>query len=124
MLHMHLHHVTSLLTFVQDTDAVNQQAKAFGGMMAGMIGFFMLFGLAVLVFFVFLFWRIFVRAGFAGPLSLIVLFPGLGQIIALCILAFGEWKVIPAPTASPYLPPTYPPPPPPPPPAFQPPPQV
>jgi uncharacterized membrane protein YhaH (DUF805 family) len=120
---LHPHHVTSLLALLQDNDAVNQQAKAIGGMMAGMIGFFMLFGLAVLVFFVFLFWRIFVKAGFAGPLSLIVLFPGIGQVIALCILAFGDWRVVPVPTASPYLPPAYPPPPPPPP-SFQGPPQV
>ncbi len=118
MLHLHLHHATSLLAvFAQDTD---QQTRAIGGLMAGMMGFIMLFMAAIYAFFAFLFWRIFVKAGMAGPLGLIALFPGFGFIIALCILAFAEWKVVPAPTASAYLPPSYPPPPP----AFQPPTQM
>jgi hypothetical protein len=117
---LHPHHATSLLAVIAQQPDYDQQAKAMGGMIAGMMGFFLIFGLVVVAFFVFLFWRIFVKAGMGGPLALIVLFPGLGQIIALCILAFGEWKVVPVPTASPYLPPSYPPPPP----AFQPPPQA
>jgi uncharacterized membrane protein YhaH (DUF805 family) len=125
MLHLHLHHATSLLAAIAQQPDYDQQAKAMGGMIAGMMGFFLIFGLAVMVFFVFLFWRIFVKAGMAGPLSLLVLFPGIGQIVALCILAFGDWKVMPAPTASPYYPPSYPPPPPPAiPPSYQPPPQA
>lgn len=121
---LHPHHATSLLTFLAQQD-YDQQSKALGGMIAGMMGFIALISLAMYAFFAFLFWRIFVKAGMAGPLGLIVLFPGLGFIIALCILSFGEWKVVPAPTASPYLPPSYPPPPPPAvPPAYQPPPQA
>jgi len=87
-----------------------QQAQQ---MAAGFLGIFLLIGLAVAAFLVFLLWRIFTKAGMAGALSLLLLVP-FGPIIVLCILAFGEWKVIPAPQAA-YLPPSYPPPPPPPP---------
>jgi uncharacterized membrane protein YhaH (DUF805 family) len=83
------------------------QMNHMAGAMAGMMGFFLLFGLAICVFAIFLFWRIFTKAGFAGPLSLLVLVPGVGGLIVLCILAFGDWKVIPAPYAGlqPYPPP-------------------
>jgi hypothetical protein len=120
---LHPHHATSLLALFQDNDAVNQQMKAMGGMVMGMMGLIALFSLLMYGFLAFAFWRIFVKAGMSGPLGLIALFPGLGFLICLCILAFGEWRVTPLPTASPYLPPSYPPPPPPPS-AFQPPPQA
>jgi hypothetical protein len=61
--------------------------------------------------FLFLFWRILTKAGFSGWLSLLNFIPG-GAIVVLCILAFGTWKVIPAPVAAaPYYPPPPPPPP-------------
>jgi uncharacterized membrane protein YhaH (DUF805 family) len=82
-------------------------------MAAGMMGFFLLFGLAIAAFGIFLFWRILTKAGLAGPLALLILIPGFGWIIVVCILAFSEWKVAPVQT-TPYYPPVYPPPPPPP----------
>ncbi|WP_190273703.1 hypothetical protein [Granulicella mallensis] len=87
-----------------------QQAQQFGGMIAGMMGIFMFIGVAALAFGIFLFWRIFTKAGMAGPLSLLILVPGIGYIVVLCILAFSDWRVIPAPAAQLY-PPNYPPPP-------------
>ncbi len=90
-------------------------------MMMTILPIFFIIGFAFLAFFIFLFWRIFTKAGMSGWLSLIVLFPGFGHLIVLCILAFADWKVVPAPTASPYYPPSYPPPPPV---AMQPPPQA
>ncbi len=81
-------------------------------MAAGFIGIFMLIALVIYAAMIFLYWRILVKAGFSGWLSLLVLVPGIGAIIPLCILAFGDWKVIPAPVAQLY-PPHYPPPPPP-----------
>ena len=42
MLHLHLHHALTVLTFLQDPD-YNQNAKAVGGMIAGMMGFFLIF---------------------------------------------------------------------------------
>ncbi len=86
------------------------QMNHLGGAVAGMMGFFALFGLALVLFFIFLYWRILTKAGLPGALSLLSLIPGIGWIIVLCILAFSQWRVVPiAPT--PYYPPSYPPPP-------------
>jgi len=92
---------------------MDPQQQHIGAAMAGMFGIFLLFGVIVSAFIVFLFWRIFTKAGLAGPLSLIVLFPAIGPLVVICILAFSDWKVVPAPQLYPGLQP-YPPPPPPP----------
>jgi hypothetical protein len=36
-------------------------------------------------------WRIFVRAGFSGALSLLHLVPVVGSLIVMAILAFSDW---------------------------------
>ena len=56
-------------------------------------------------------WFILKKAGFSPWLSMLCLIPSLGTLVLLYVLAFAEWKVIPAPTAA--FPPPYPPPPPP-----------
>ncbi len=81
-----------------------QQAQNFGAMMAGMTGILMIFVFGGLAFVIFLFWRIFTKAGMAGPLALLLLIPGIGGVVVLCILAFGQWRVAPLPPA-PYYPP-------------------
>ena len=85
-------------------------ANMMAGLGFGFILFAFFFGLALLAFWIFLYWRIFTKAGLSGALSLIILFPFFGYLIVLCILAFSEWKVIPAPL--PYGLQPYPPPPP------------
>jgi len=98
------------------------QAQHLGSAIAGLMGVFLVIGLIFVIFFIFLFWRILKKAGLEGALSLLILIPGIGYIIVLCILAFAEWKVVPAPSypgLQPYPPP---PPPPPPPPSYPPPP--
>jgi uncharacterized membrane protein YhaH (DUF805 family) len=90
-----------------DPNQVNHMA----GAIAGMMGFFMLFGFALTAFVIFLCWRIFAKAGLSGPLALLFLVPFIGWIIVPCILAFAEWRVIPAPSPYGGLQP-YPPPPP------------
>lgn len=89
----------------QQQQAINQLA----GLGVGFIAFVMLFGLAILGFIIFLFWRTFTKAGLSGPLALLVLIPGIGWLIVLCILAFSEWKVIPAPNQYTGMVPPYPP---------------
>lgn len=90
-------------------DPYNQQHVA--EVMAGMGAFFLLIGLLITAFLIFCFWRIFSKAGLAGPLALLGLIPFFGWLVVLCIAAFARWNVIPA--APPYgtLPPNYPPPP-------------
>jgi len=87
-----------------------QQQQQMAHMFLAMMPVFLLFGLAMYAFFIFLFWRIFTKAGLSGPLSLLTLVPGIGPLIVLCVLAFSEWKVTPIPSQA-YYPPSYPPPP-------------
>lgn len=56
-------------------------------------------------------WFILKKAGFSPWLSLLCLFPTLGTLVLLYILAFAEWKVVPAPQAAWQPPAPYPPPP-------------
>jgi uncharacterized membrane protein YhaH (DUF805 family) len=103
----------ALAVFQDTSDQQQQVSNMMGGIGAGIILVGALFVLALIAFFIFLFWRIFTKAGMPGALALLNLIP-LGNVIVLCILAFGEWKVIPAPVAAPYYPPVPPSPPPPP----------
>ena len=56
-------------------------------------------------------WFILKKAGFTPWLSLLCLIPSLGTLVLLYVLAFAEWKVIPAPKAG-WAAPPYPPQPP------------
>lgn len=88
-------------------DQINHLSAAAAGMMGIVMLFVLLFMAAVIV----LYWRALAKAGLAGPLALLALVPVIGFFIPLCILAFADWKVIPAPQLYPGLQP-YPPPPP------------
>lgn len=91
-----------------------QQQQQYASMAAGMGAAVLLFGVLFSLLLVFLFWRSFTKAGLSGPLSLLVLIPGIGFLIALCILAFSTWKVVPigfasGSNATAYPPASYPP---------------
>jgi hypothetical protein len=83
-----------------------QDYQTYGGdpsaMMAAMgpyMAVFALIGIAILVFFIFLWWKIFSKAGYSGALSLIFLLgiiPIAGPIICLILIiwfAFADWPV-------------------------------
>jgi hypothetical protein len=73
---------------------------------------FLLIGWAVgLAIIIIPLWQICKKAGLSAPLSLLEIVPGLGHLIVLYVVAFSEWKVVPAPQYGGF-PPTYPPPPP------------
>jgi hypothetical protein len=80
------------------------------GMIAAFIGVYMVFILVFLAIIIIPFWFILKKAGFSSWLSLINLVP-FGTLILLYVLAFAEWKVIPAPQIGYQIPP-YPPQPP------------
>lgn len=48
--------------------------------------------LPILVFNILIYWKIFSKAGYNGAMSLLMLVP-IANIIAICILAFGNWPV-------------------------------
>jgi hypothetical protein len=85
----------------------NQQAQNYAALMAGMGGIFLIFVVVCMAFVIFLFWRIFAKAGYPGPMAFLLLIPGVGGLVVLCILAFGQWKVVPT-TALVPAPPNYP----------------
>ena len=94
-----------------------QQQQQFSAMMASMGVAFVIVWLLMWAFFIFLFWRVFTKAGMSGALGLIALIPGLGWIICMCILAFSNWRVTPIPPGyssglTAYPPTAYPPAPP------------
>ncbi len=75
---------------------------AFGAMM----GTFLIVGLAFTVLTVWLFWRIFAKAGFNGAMGLLCLIPSIGFLICIVILAFSAWpnERIAAPVGSTPMP--------------------
>ncbi|HEY9126654.1 MAG TPA: hypothetical protein VIM62_05980 [Acidobacteriaceae bacterium] len=90
------------LFLLQQPDAEQIQKMALGIM--AILPIFILVGLAVVIIPV---WFICKKAGFSPWLSLLCAVP-LGNLILLYVLAFSQWKVVPAPQA-PYIPPSYPP---------------
>ncbi|HME58090.1 MAG TPA: hypothetical protein VKF63_07125 [Terracidiphilus sp.] len=54
-------------------------------------------------------WFILKKAGFSPWLSLLCIVPSLGTLVLLYILAFSEWKVVPAPPPVWQQQPPYPP---------------
>lgn len=90
-----------------------QQQQQMATAMAGFGAAILIVWVLILAFLVFLFWRIFAKAGMSGALGLIAIIPGFGFLICLCILAFSQWRVAPVPPGyaagmTPY-PPAYPP---------------
>jgi uncharacterized membrane protein YhaH (DUF805 family) len=55
-------------------------------------------------------WFICKKAGFSSWLSLLCCIPSIGKLVLLYVLAFAEWKVVPAPQNAWQQPPSYPPP--------------
>ena len=62
------------------------------GILGGAAIFAVIFGLAVFVFAIIIYWRIVSKAGYNGALSLLLLIPVV-NLVMLCIFAFGEWPI-------------------------------
>lgn len=58
------------------------------------IGLAVFFAVLLLLVPLFLFWRIFDKAGLAPALALVCLVPVVGYLIALLILALSEWPAV------------------------------
>jgi uncharacterized membrane protein YhaH (DUF805 family) len=63
------------------------------GFLATFLLFETIFLCAVVVFTIWVYWRIFVKAGYSGAISLLNLIPGVGSLICMIILAFGRWPI-------------------------------
>lgn len=52
----------------------------------------LIIAIAAIVFAVIIYWKIFAKAGYSGAMGLLMFVP-IANLIALCILAFGEWPI-------------------------------
>lgn len=57
------------------------------------ITMYLTFILAIIAVMIWLYWRIFTKAGYNGALSLLNLVPGVGGLVVILILAFGRWPI-------------------------------
>jgi hypothetical protein len=90
---------------------MNPDAQHIHGIIAAILGFYLILFVVIMAAIILPFWFILKKAGFSPWLSLINLVP-FGPAILLYILAFAEWKVIPAPQTGWTPPLPYPPQPP------------
>jgi hypothetical protein len=74
-----------------------------------MMPIFALLAICIMAIVIIPLWRICTKAGLAGALSLLVILWPIGLFILLYIIAFSNWKVVPAPPQYGGLPPAYPP---------------
>ena len=101
-----MHWVAMLL---QDNQLSQEQIQRFAMAFMAISPLLILIGIAIVMIPC---WFILKKAGFTPWLSLLCLIPSLGVLVLLYVLAFAEWKVVPAPQLG--YPPPYPPPPQPP----------
>jgi hypothetical protein len=73
-----------------------------------LIPLFLLFGLGCFAIVLVPYWMIYKKAGFSPWLALLMIIP-LANLITLYVVAFSEWRVVPAPQPGWVPPPTYPP---------------
>jgi hypothetical protein len=66
------------------------------GILAAVFGFYAVFLLVILAAVIVPLWFICKKAGFSPWLSLLIIIP-FGGLVLLYVLAFAEWKVVPAP---------------------------
>jgi uncharacterized membrane protein YhaH (DUF805 family) len=64
-------------------------ASVIGGMIIG----YGIVLVAIFAFTIWVYWRIFVKAGYNGALALLNLVPGVGPLIVMVVLAFGRWPI-------------------------------
>ncbi|HEV3092553.1 MAG TPA: hypothetical protein VGX91_14010 [Candidatus Cybelea sp.] len=69
----------------------NQTAAA--GFMATFFMVYLIVIVAILAFTIWVYWRIFAKAGYNGAMSLLNLVPGVGPLICMIVLAFGRWPI-------------------------------
>jgi uncharacterized membrane protein YhaH (DUF805 family) len=67
--------------------------SAAAGIVGGLILVYCVVILAVIAVTIWIYWRIFAKAGFNGALAFLNLIPGVGPLICILILAFGRWPI-------------------------------
>ena len=68
------------------------QSQALGASLGITIMISAIISLALIVFAVIIYWKIFSKAGYSGAMGLLMFVP-IANIVAICILAFGNWPI-------------------------------
>jgi hypothetical protein len=69
-----------------------EQAQALQATVSGVMLVAGIVSIALIIFSIIIYWKIFSKAGYSGALGLLMLVP-IANIIMLCVLAFGEWPI-------------------------------
>jgi hypothetical protein len=77
---------------MDSTSSSTGDAAAAGLVAGGLIVYFLIIAVMIAVF-IWIYWRIFAKAGYNGALALLNLIPGVGPLICILILAFGRWPI-------------------------------
>jgi hypothetical protein len=72
---------------------MDHSSAATAGVLATVIFIYGIVLIVAIAFTIWVYWRIFAKAGFNGALSLLNFVPGVGQLICMIILAFGRWPI-------------------------------
>jgi intracellular septation protein A len=75
---------------------MNGDTQQMSGILAAVFGFYAVFLLVILTAVIIPLWFICKKAGFSPWLSFLIIVP-FGGLVLLYVLAFAEWKVVPAP---------------------------
>jgi hypothetical protein len=78
---------------------MNPDTQQMSGIIAAVLGFYLVFFVIIMAIIIVPFWFILKKAGFSPWLSFINIVP-FGPLILLYILAFAEWKVVSVAQAS------------------------
>jgi len=68
-------------------------SAATAGLVGGLLIVYFVVIIATVALFIWVYWRIFSKAGYSGALALLNLVPGIGPLICVLILAFGRWPI-------------------------------
>jgi len=71
----------------------DRSSAAAASLIAGFAFVYVIIIIALVAFTVWVYWRIFAKAGYNGALSLLNFIPGVGPLICVLILAFGRWPI-------------------------------
>jgi hypothetical protein len=72
---------------------VDHDANTAAGVIATLALTYTVVLIAIVAFTIWVYWRIFAKAGYNGALSLLNFIPGVGPLICVIILAFGRWPI-------------------------------
>jgi uncharacterized membrane protein YhaH (DUF805 family) len=72
---------------------MDHSAVAAASAVAALVFVYGIVALGIIVFMIWLYWRIFAKAGYSGALALLNFIPGIGHLICLIILAFSRWPI-------------------------------